>query len=66
MKLVLIEGRSLSIINELIIILFHLQMMPFFYFTCSILSTISQKVISVTVSNTRQSNACSIMITVII
>ena len=31
-----IEGQSLSIIYELISILFHLQMMPIFYFTYSI------------------------------
>ena len=66
MRLVpIIEGHSLSVIYEFIIILFYLQIIPIFYFT-SALSAIQQEVMSVTVSTTRQSNAYSIMVTVII
>ena len=66
MRLVpIIEGHSLSVIYEFIIILFYLQIIPIFYFT-SALSAIQQEVMSVKVSTTRQSNAYSIMVTVII
>ena len=46
----------ISIIYELMLVLFHLQKMPIFYFTYSII----EEVVSVTVSTTRHSNAYSV------
>ena len=47
----------ISIIYELIIILFHLQMISILYISLTALSAVLQEVVSVTVSTIQYSNA---------